>query len=60
MFRGGILGAFLASFPFILAFWAFILALFCAFLPFEASFPFLLAFWGFISVLWKCFWPFGP
>ena len=50
------------SFPFILAFWAFILS----FWPFGASFPFILAFWAFISldfgflgVHFLSFWPFG-
>ena len=40
------------SFPFILAFWAFICLLgfhFLSFWPFGPSFPFILAFWAFIS-----------
>jgi len=43
---------FAPSFPYILAFWAFISFHFG---PFGASFPLFLAFWGFIP----SFWPFG-
>ena len=52
------------SFPFILAFWAFISFHFgllgfhfLSFWPFGPSFPFILAFWAFIFF---SFWPFGP
>ena len=52
------------SFPFILAFWAFILL---SFWPFGLSFPFILAFCAFISfhfgllnLHFLSFWPFGP
>ena len=62
------------SFPFILAFWAFIsfhfglLGIhFLSFWPFGLSFPFILAFWAFISCHFGLlgfhffsFWPFGP
>ena len=62
------------SFPFILAFWAFIsfhfglLGLhFLSFWPFGPSFPFILAFWAFIffhfgllGLHFLSFWPFGP
>ena len=66
--------AFWASFPFILAFWAFIsfhfglLGLyFLLFWPFGPSSSFILAFWAFISypfgllrLHFLSFWPFGP
>ena len=62
------------SFPFILAFWAFILfhfgllgLHFLSFWPFGPSFPFILAFWAFMSfhfgllgLHFLSFWPFGP
>ena len=62
------------SFPFILAFWAFISFhfgllgfRFFSFWLFGASFPYILAFWGFISFHFGLlnlhffgFWPFGP